>query len=382
MITPGDERIGVDVTERRLAAENARLLESRYRRLVERNAAAVLCSTVDGRILYCNEAFVSLLGCDSPAEVKERRAPEFHDDPRGREEMVEALKEKKAITGYEIRFKRKDGSPIWCLANLALVEADGLDGDVIEATLIDITGRKRADEAVHEANLRLRQLAADLLRSQDYERRRIAKELHDNTAQLLAALSMTLCYLRDAELTPERKGVLLSEAIDLAAQSSREMRVLSYLLHPPLLNELGIAGALASYAQGFRQHSGIEIEVDVAPDFGRLDQDLEIALFRIVQEGLANIGRRDGDVLAAIRLERSPCEVRLELKEFYRGFSAHPGEPGRVPPPLGVGILGMRERAEQLGGRLEITSTDVGTTLAVTLPLAHSDEKDAHTGGG
>lgn len=372
----------MDVTERGLTAESARPLESRYRRFVERNAAAVLCSAVDGRILECNEALANLLGYDSPAEVKQHRTPEFYDDPGGHEEIIEALKEKKAVTGYEIRFKRKDGTPIWCLANANLVEADGLDGDVVEGTLIDITGRQHAEEAVHRANLRLRQLAGDLLRSQDYERRRIAKELHDGTAQLLAALNMTLCHLRDAELTPDRKGVLLDEAIGLASQSSREMRVLSYLLHPPLLDELGIAGALASYAEGFRQHSGIEIEVDVAPDFGRLDQDVEIVLFRIVQEGLANLGRREGDVLAAIRLERCPCEVRLELKEFHRGFSAHPVEPGRIPPPLGVGILGMRERAEQFGGRLEITSTDVGTTLAVTLPLSQSDEKDAHTGGG
>ena len=256
-------------------------------------------------------------------------------------------------------------------------------------TDVDVTERNLAEEealaageAVIQANLRLRQLSADLLRSQDYERRRIAKELHDGTAQLLAALNMSLCHLRDGELTPDQRGVLLGEAIDLAAQSAREMRVLSYLLHPPLLDELGLAAALASYVEGCRQRAGIEIEVDVAPNFGRLDQDVEMGLFRIAQEGLANIGRRAGSVSAVIRLERGPCEVRLELKDISRGLSAHPVEPGRTSIPLGVGILGMRARAEQLGGRLEIASTDMGTTLVVTLPLNECNEKNAHPSGG
>ena len=242
--------------------------------------------------------------------------------------------------------------------------------------------RNSAGETLHQANLRLRQLSADLLRSQDYERRRIARELHDGTAQLLAALNMTLCHLRDAELTPLQRGVLLDEAIGMAGQSAREMRMLSYLLHPPLLDELGLATALASYVEGYRQRAGIEIEVDVAPDFGRLDQDVEMGLFRIVQEGLANIGRRAGCVSAVIRLDRGPCEVRLELKAVTRGFSARPAEPGRTSIPLGVGILGMRERAEQLGGCLEIASTDMGTTLFVTLPLSKSNEENARTSSG
>src|ERR1035441_3260847 len=147
---------------------------------------------------------------------------------------------------------------------------------------------------------------------------------------------------------------LLPAASAAAAQTAQKMPVPSSLLHPPLLDELGLAAALASYVEGCRQHAGIEIEVDVSPNFGRLDQDVEMGLFRIVQEGLANIGRRAGSVSAVIRLERGPCEVRLELKAITRDLSAHPAEPGRTSIPLGVGILGMRARAEQLGGRLEI----------------------------
>jgi PAS domain S-box-containing protein len=378
-MTPRDGQIDVDVTERSFADGKARALD---RRFMERNAAGVLCANFEGLILDCNKALASMLGYDSVAQIKAHRTPEFWCDPKDRETLIETLKQKKVITDCEIHLRRKDGSAVWCAGNVSLVEADGLEGDVLEATLIDITERKRADEAVQQANLRLRQLSADLLRSQDYERRRIARELHDGTAQLLAALNMTLCHLRDGELPPERKEVLLGEAIDLAAQSSREMRVLSYLLHPPLLDELGLAGALASYTEGFREHAGIEIAVEVAPDFGRLDQDMEMALFRIVQEGLASIRRHEGKVSAVIRLERSRREVRLELRDSGCRLPAPPAEPAKSSMPLGVGILGMRERAEQLGGRLEIASTDVGTALVVTLPLGESDEKDAHISRG
>jgi PAS domain S-box-containing protein len=371
----------VVVTEIKPAEGSEWVSDRRHRRFMELNAAGVLCNTLDGRILYCNKALANMLGYASPADLEQHRMPELHYDPRSRPNLIAALKLKGAVTGHKVCFRRKDGSPIWCLANVTLAEGDGLDGDVIEGTLIDITERERADEAVQQANLRLRQLSADLLRSQDYERRRIARELHDGTAQLLAALNMTLCHLRDADLTPERKDVMLAEAIGLAAQCSREIRVLCYLLHPPLLDELGLASALENYVKGYRQRTGAQMEVDVAPDFGRLDRDTEMALFRIVQEGLSSIHGREGNVLAVIRLERSQGEVRLALRESSQGRPAPPAEPGKSSVPLGVGILGMRERAEQLGGRLEIASTDVGTTLVVTMPLGESNEKDAHIGG-
>jgi signal transduction histidine kinase len=156
----------------------------------------------------------------------------------------------------------------------------------------------------------------------------------------------------------------------------------TYLLHPPLLDELGLVPALQAYAQGFNQRTGIQVEIKIPPDIGRLGSELEATLFRIVQEGLANVHRHSGSPLAIIRLERDACEIRLVLQDRGRGLPAalHLSAKGFVR--FGVGVMGMRERAEQLGGRLELSSNDAGTRLTVTLPLVHSNEENANTVGG
>jgi len=228
---------------------------------------------------------------------------------------------------------------------------------------------KRSVEANQQTNLLLQQLSTDLLRSQDYEKRKIARELHDSTAQLLAALSINLGLLRDSELDPSLRNKLLSETIDVANKCSQEVRTLSYLLHPPLLDDLGLRGALQTYAQGFFQRTGIELGLTIPLDFGRLDQGLEMTIFRIVQEGLSNIHRHSGGALAEIRLGRDSREVCLELLDHGRGLPATAAPQRKEPFLFGIGILGMRQRAEQLGGTLEITSTDLGTKLTVILPL-------------
>ena len=181
---------------------------------------------------------------------------------------------------------------------------------------------KRSAEANQQTNRLLQQLSADLLRSQDYLKRKIARELHDSTAHLLAALSINLGLLRDADLEPSQRSKLLSETIDVANHCSLEVRTISYLLHPPLLDDLGLRGALQTYAQGFHQHTGIALELTIPPDFGRLDQALEMTIFRIVQEGLSNIHRHSGSALAEIRLERDSRAVRLDLLDHGRGLPA------------------------------------------------------------
>jgi PAS domain S-box-containing protein len=247
------------------------------------------------------------------------------------------------------------------------------------STVRDISDRKMAEdvqqasgETIDRANRLLQQLSKDLLRSQDYEKRRIARELHDSTAQLLAALSINLGLLRDSNLDAPQRSKLLSVTIDLAGQCSEEVRTLSYLLHPPLLDDLGLRGALQTFAQGFHQRTGSELELKIPPDFGRLDRGLEMTIFRIVQEGLANIQRHSGSAPVEIRLERDLREVRLEVLDHDRGLPEASLPNKKESFRLGVGILGMRQRAEQLGGVLKIASTGDGTRLTVTLPLPDS----------
>ncbi|MGJ5815257.1 PAS domain S-box protein [Paludibaculum fermentans] len=276
---------------------------------------------------------------------------------------------------------RKDGSVIHCeWYNSSLMDAQGNLRSILSLAL-DVTERKHAEKGLSLANQQLQRLSTDLLRSQDHERRRIARELHDSTAQILAALSMNLIRLQKPGGEPLKKQALLAESIELAASSSREIRTVTYLLHPPLLDEIGLVSALQAYAEGFNQRTGIEIQLILPPDFGRLESELESALFRIVQEGLANVHRHSGSPLAIIQLERNLKEVCLVLQDRGCGLPSNLTAPDSGYVGLGVGILGMRERADQLGGRLEITSAGNGTRVTVKFPLAVQNEQLAHISG-
>jgi PAS domain S-box-containing protein len=272
----------------------------------------------------------------------------------------------------EYRLRRADGS--WAdILDRAVIARDPSGKAVrVVGAMLDITERKQTEESLQKANRKLRQLSADLLRTQDYERRRIARELHDSTAQLLAALTINLSRLQEPGLEPGRRKQVLSEATDLAAACSAEIRTVTYLLHPPLLEEVGLTAALQAYARGFNQRTGIQVEIKIPPDFGRLSSELEATFFRIVQEGLANVHRHSGSQLAVILLERDAREVRLVLQDRGHGLPAalRTEEKGFVR--FGVGIMGMRERATQLGGRLELASNGAGARLTVTVPLVQS----------
>ncbi|HEV3329891.1 MAG TPA: response regulator [Bryobacteraceae bacterium] len=262
---------------------------------------------------------------------------------------------------------RKDGSVIHCdWYNSSLMDGSGRIRSILSLAL-DVTEQRQAEEALNLANQQLRQLTLDLLHSQDYERRRIARELHDSTSQVLAALSINLSRLQNSEIGLPRKQALLAESIDLAAASSREIRTVTYLLHPPLLDEVGLVSALQTYAEGFEQRTGVHIELNIPPDFGRLDGAAEMALFRIVQEGLGNVHRHSGSPVAIIVVERDATDVRLVLQDRGCGLSAKAKSQGKESVRFGVGLLGMRERVEQLGGELEIASTEAGTRLNVRL---------------
>jgi len=173
-------------------------------------------------------------------------------------------------------------------------------------------------------------------------------------------------------LTPkdESSRRALAEARRVLVEMSREIRTLSYLLHPPLLDELGLVSALKEYAGGFSERSGIKLELDIQADFGRLPQEAETALFRIVQESLANIQRHSGTKTAKIHLRGDTTCVGLEVIDRGRGMDKKAIERGNGSGTrLGVGILGMRERMTQLGGKLEIESSSSGTTVRVSIPL-------------
>jgi two-component system, NarL family, sensor histidine kinase FusK len=224
-------------------------------------------------------------------------------------------------------------------------------------------------ERMHVAKS-LEELSTRLLNIQDEERHRLARELHDSTAQSLAALSMNLAVAgRSRDTLDARARSALDESVTLAERCSREIRSLSYLLHPPLLEEMGLPAALRWLVEGFSRRSGISVALDVPGEFGRLPMEVENALFRIVQECLTNVQRHSESGSAWIQLALNQSGVRLEVRDEGRGMPPEVLSRRGGVELLGVGILGMRERVRQLGGRLGIDSKGKGTTVHVEIPL-------------
>jgi PAS domain S-box-containing protein len=235
----------------------------------------------------------------------------------------------------------------------------------------DVSARKRAERELNESYHQMRTLTRRLMRAQDDERRRIAQMLHETTAQDLAALKMLLARLnRTSDRFSDSERSVLTESMSLAEQAMTQIRTLSYLLHPPFLDETGLLSALRWYAAGFGERSGIKVDLDLPESFERLPLDTETALFRIVQESLINIHRHAGSETARIRLRRDAETLVLEIED--RGHGIPRASLNRITGKggiVGVGIAGMSERIEQLGGRFEITSGDHGTTVRARLPL-------------
>jgi signal transduction histidine kinase len=233
------------------------------------------------------------------------------------------------------------------------------------------------------ADIELQGLTARLLRSQDDERRRIARELHDVTAQNLGTITINLTGLLQDRFRPSDVLRILVECRALSEQSLNELRTLSYLLHPPLLDQAGLVFALEWYIDGFIKRSGIRVGLVVPPDLNRLPPEVEMALFRVVQECLINIHRHSGSSTAEIRLERRNGPVVLEVKDQGCGLPAN-GEVGDADDivSVGVGIPGMRQRLSQLGGSLEIETGEHGTTVTAVVPLDEGWKYDSYSAGG
>jgi len=234
----------------------------------------------------------------------------------------------------------------------------------VAGTCRDISERVRAEEE-------LQRLSGQLLRLQDEERRRMARDLHDSTGQDLVALATTLSQLRASIPSSSRRlRKLASQSQALADQCIREVRTLSYLLHPPMLDEAGLEDAIRHYAGGFTERTGIEVKLEISPRLGRMKPDAEMALFRVVQESLTNIQRHSGSSQAKIRIEREPGKITLEISDKGSGISGNVRrQNGKLSLGLGVGIPSMHERVKLIGGELDIESSSSGTVVRVKIPV-------------
>lgn len=233
----------------------------------------------------------------------------------------------------------------------------------------EITDRKHAEDG-------LRALAGQLLRAQDEERRRLAREMHDSMGQTVSAVALNLGELAEATPGPHSKATL-AQTRELVGQLAREIRSLSYLLHPPLLEELGLVPAIRSYVRGFSERSGVQCHVDLPANLPRLPAEQELSLFRVLQESLGNLQRHSGSGRAHITLRQAPQGILLEIRDEGRGIpdTVLTGLQQGDTTGLGVGILGMRERLRQLGGSLSLESSGQGAVVRALLP--HEREANA-----
>jgi len=239
-------------------------------------------------------------------------------------------------------------------------------GNLIEfvGTAMDVTERKNAEDE-------LQRLSGQLLRLHDDERRGISRDLHDVTGQGLVALEATLGQLHEHVPSSSRAArKLLSDATSLVKDSLRQVRTLSYVLYPPMLEQTGLGDAIRHFREGFVQRTGIQVSIDISPGFERLSPDLELAIFRVMQESLANIQRHSGSPDAEILLHRQPGIAVLEVRDHGRGIrnQNRDGDP-TCPFPSGVGIASMHQRVKQVGGRLEIRSSGAGTVIRAAVPV-------------
>jgi signal transduction histidine kinase len=231
---------------------------------------------------------------------------------------------------------------------------------------------RRVQERTQEllnASEELRELSARILHAQDEERRRIARELHDGAGQLLAALGMEAFNLAsERDRLSSRGASSLSSIEALVAQMTKDIRTMSHLLYPPLLDEVGLQSALKDYVKGFAERSGIRVSLDLPAAMDRPDRDYELALFRIIQECLTNIHRHSGSQSASIHVVCDDGALVLDVRDEGRG----------IPPERlseiqsrgsGVGIRGMRERVLQFSGTMSIESDDSGTRIHVVIPI-------------
>jgi len=305
----------------------------------------------DGEILYCNASLASLVG-------------------QTRESLLGVPL--KVLTSDQLAFQRLlQGAELRsCEGEMQLLGADGVlipakfscrllssDKSTIGVLITDLTAQKQEADIV-----------ARLQQAQDEERRRLARELHDSVGQLLASIAMNIARVRaeSDKLSPEVAELVIQDG-SMVNEITNEIRTISHLLHPPLLDEMGLPLALRWYVDGFMERSKIQTKVEVPEDFDRLPPETEIAVFRAVQECLANVHRHSGSSSCSVKLVRDGHELQLQVEDSGSGIPKE--KLANVMSSGGVGLRGMRERVRRLGGTLAIDSSESGTTVSIKLPI-------------
>jgi PAS domain S-box-containing protein len=322
---------------------------------------AIFVRSADSKISYWNAGAERLYGW--PREEAVGRSP--HELLQT--EFPVPLEELARLGRWqgELRQKTREGKQITVAARWTTLRDKSQQFAGWLEICTDITARKRAEDAA-------RRLSGRILGIQDDERRRIARELHDSLGQYLAALKMNIDVLGKgvSNGSAENLPAVLDSCSQLLERAISETRTISHLLHPPLLDEVGLLSALHWFVEGFSKRSGIQANVDVPTQYERLPQETEIALFRVLQEALTNVHRHSGSSKVDIALRITAMNVWLEIKDYGQGMPEdHLARVRDENGQVGVGLAGMRERVHQLGGTLELASRPGGTTIIARIPI-------------
>ena len=333
--------------------------------LVESSDDAIISKDLNGVIRIWNAGAQRLFGFTSEEAVGQPITMLVPPELRGEENRIlERLLQGERIDHLKTKRLTKNGSRVQ--VSFTVFPVRDSRGHIIGASTIarDTSERQRAEQGLRES-----ELSGHLLRMQDEERRRIARELHDDLGQLLAAIGMNVGRVmkEKAKLSPAAARSVEENAC-LVDQALTEIRTLSYLLHPPMLDELGLSSALKSYAAGFAERSKINVDLQLDSDLGPLPKDHELCLFRIAQECLTNVHRHSGSPKATLRLARTSNGIELEIKDEGRGLDKHIQAKLASGDSVGVGFRGMQERVRQIGGTLTVQSNGHGTCVMVALP--------------
>jgi len=361
----------LDVTERERAVTALRESEERFRATFEQAPIGICEISPEGDFERVNPRLCEMFGysADEMLTLNARALTHPDDTPKTVALVAEVLAGNQKMFGTDKRYIRKNGSVLWAhTTSTILRDAHGQPRTFI-AVIEDVSARKLAEEA-------LQSLPRRLLKAQDEERRRIARELHDSTVQELAVVALNLGRLEEwMEGRDPWAENLLADSLAVLAQGNRDLRTLAHLLHPPLLEELGLGGALRHYVEGFSHRSGIQVELECSTDLPRCSDEIETALFRIVQESLANIHRHSESKSAFVRLLYAGQNVELTIIDKGRGLPPGLLAGKAVEARVGIGISGMRQRLLQLEGSLQIHSGPGGTTVRAVLPFRPPSEQ-------
>ncbi|MGO9947870.1 MAG: histidine kinase [Steroidobacteraceae bacterium] len=349
--------------------------ELHYRALF--NNAAFGAFVLEGeRIIEANRTSATMFGIANPSGLTGKRmwdlSPATQPDGASSEVLCRERIGRAVATGADsfewIQQRLDTGAQLCAAADLSSLDADGKT--LTLAVIHDVSQRKLMDAERERVLNELHELAAALVHIQDDERRRIGRDLHDSTGQGLAALELSLTRLaRMMEPASNSAGALVDDCVALARQCSTEIRTASYLLHPPLLDEIGLLSALRWLADGLRQRSGIKIDLELPEAMERFPPEHELAIFRVAQEALTNVHRHSKSPSVTIRLFEQANAVILEVEDAGHGiFAGGASDTVTDAATLGVGLAGMRERMRQLGGALSLRSSAQGTCVQATLP--------------